>query len=202
MTPLSTGEGVLVDELLFDASHNTQDARENTAVAFHAGFAEYAADAVLDELYGLTAPLAFDRDAPKAGEAGTALATLDDAEHNDGGWTNMLRLLGGTGTIQRWLIGSAADSKIDEYTNIQMAFWTYSGPTLDFFDVLRSFSSGGSFGSALDDSEMNVSDFLDRFASITTGFTSADAANFSDFFDPASAVEPRSTYCTRGASIP
>lgn len=189
----STGEDGMAVELLQNGG--THGLVDESFVAFHEGFAEYAKDELLAGIYGLDPVLPFSREE----HFDDGLVTLSLLERHDDGWLSIFRTL----TLPKiwdydFLEGNSSPGSkyVVEDTSL-LSQSTCESPEADLHDVLLSFESSSSAGhaSVIDDSEMNVADYLDRFEDIVSGFGETDEDRYKSYIDPADDTQPHDDYC-------
>lgn len=189
----STGEDGLAVELLQNGS--THGIVDESYVAFHEGFAEYAKDELLSGMYGAATKLPFSRQ--EHVEEGRTTRSL--VERADDGWLSVFHTLTLPNIWEYDFLeaDSSPGATFVQPTGLRV-LRTCSGPSLDFHDVLRSFesSSSGGHASVIDVDEMSLAVYLDRFEDIVGGFDEADEDNYTTYVDPQATTQPDDDYCT------
>lgn len=207
----STGEDDLALNLLTSGSTHCF---EPSHIAFHEGFAEFAAERLGKILFGIEAPLPVTRDAMLNGFSceGTVqqLTSSGQVETHDYGWITSFRTMikgglhnwsyanGNPGTcFQRG--GNDCDNptrnEIVEADGI-IQIGSCSSPRIVFKDVLTTFMAHPADGypNALRTSDMNLDDFVERLTDIhDLGDDTRDG--LLALMDPQSDEQPRDLFC-------
>lgn len=183
-----TGLTGLVSALLGGGTHGLVS---DSAVAFHEGWAEFAAEKLLEEIFGWEPFLPYNRPY----EIALGLSDLETLSHYDSGITSFLRLLS-LREIGFYELGSPADSNYDfkNDTAFVRRLEDTSGldcrdPSLSLKDIMTVFEN-------IRKEEMNPVDFLVRAAAILPGWDSAVRDAFLALLDPTSTAEPQDFFCT------
>ncbi|MEO0557928.1 MAG: hypothetical protein AAF170_07070 [Bacteroidota bacterium] len=208
----ATGEDDLALNLLTSGSTHCF---EPSHIAFHEGFAEWAAERLGNSLFGMDKPQPVTRDALQAGfwcegNSPDTLPTLTKMEEHDYGWITALRILhqndlhrysfAGTTTNREFNhYGSehgSTDGTINEIQKSVPANPRCESPDVSFKDVLTTFlaSPADGYVHPLRNSDMNLDDFVDRFADVNDlGNDTRDA--LLTLIDPAATEEPADLFC-------
>ncbi|MEM6326458.1 MAG: hypothetical protein AAF791_05010 [Bacteroidota bacterium] len=199
----STGEEDLALNLLTSGSTHCF---EPTYIAFHEGFAEFAAERLAKILFGIDAPLPVTRDAMQDGftcEGSTnRLTSIGQVEDHDYGWIASLRTLI-KGRLQSWTYEGSATSRtfrsstnaITEHGELTVV-GACDSPQIVFKDVLTTFLAHPADGypAPLAKGDMNLEDFVDRLTDIhDLGNDTRDA--LLTLMDPAATEQPRDLFC-------
>lgn len=199
----STGEDDLALNLITSGSTHCF---EPSHVAFHEGFAEFAAERLAKILFDIEAPLPVTRDAMQDGftcEGSTnRLTSTGQVETHDYGWITSLRTLI-KGGLHNWSYEGSTTSRsfwssTNEITQAQSVTLrtTCDSPRIVFKDVLTTFMADPAKGypSALNNSGMNLEDFVDRLTDIhDLGTDTRDA--LLTLMDPAATEQPADLFC-------
>ena len=176
---------------------NTHSFQEKPAIAFHEGFAEYAMDDLLHEIWGLNRVEPFNRHSVR-NRSGQALTNLKVVEGSDEGVTNALHTLTTpdiytrtfgtrTSTTPR---GSRAGTTTTTGRNCPRS------PNLDLWDVLKVFKpaprSGWKTAWQVGRPSYGIVRFFKRAADVLPSFGSQAERLYLALIDPDSNVEPQS----------
>jgi hypothetical protein len=197
----STGEDGLAVELL--ANGSTHGLVDESYVAFHEGFAEYAKDELLGALYGHDTGLPYSREKLGAGINGVPLQTIARLQRHDDGWRSVFRTLTLSPLNLYDFLDPYAGTLSSTYVVRRDLARVCDGiPGLDFADILLAFESNAGRGLPDDitTGEMTVEGFLERLAVTDTDMDDADADAFLELLKPGATVNADEVF-TCGATL-
>jgi len=198
-----SGEEILLETLL--ANDYDTHGFTNTPTAFLEGFAEYAAEELMQVLFGTHKILPFNRSylndgVDWSGHTGDVLSNLAKMGRHDAGWLSMLRIMTADDLLYLDLL-EKGESWFWAYVHEVPYLLTKSNaivdpPDLTFKDVLRVFQSKPSAG--YDDPikyrHITVPNFLERAKGILSNLNSTQAAGLKELWDPASTEQPSDVF--------
>jgi len=181
---------------------DTHSQEEKRPIAFHEGFAEYAAYGLLQELWGHEPQTRFER--PKAYSryglrVGLGIHTADEVERNDGAVYRGLALLTGRALYKK-VFGSeeVRQPTADGFLPAVLDSSNLSCPEpaeLSVFDVLKVFQANAAAGWPTEwqvgDNEYGLYRFFHRAADVLSGLDEGTKDLMLDLLDPDSTVEPQ-----------
>ncbi len=185
-----------LDAICFD--WDTHGRQENPNIAFHEGFAQYAAEELLFHIWGQDKRLPYNRRFLHQ----KGLYDLDMIERNDFGVTSGLHLLTARGKFgfYKFLFGTS-DTYPDNQngSRVSIASMIPTGcprsPGLDFWDVLRAFEkhpgAGWDTEWQVGKAEYGLVRFYERCCDIYDSFNKSTRDLLLDLLDPSKTVEPR-----------
>lgn len=186
----SRGESALAGYLLTHLNRGTHDIVDQEYVAFHEGFAEYAAQFLLETLFGTeqTRPLS------KAGLINQGLDTLDLVQFKDDGWQTVFRTLA-LDDLSTWNFSTASTRA--EPRGIMIAKTCDDVTKLGFQRLTRIFDEDASAGYTNDihRNAMNFDDFFERAEDIVSPYDANDTDVYMQTLDPESDFEPYNDIC-------
>ncbi|GAB5534822.1 MAG: hypothetical protein Rubg2KO_10710 [Rubricoccaceae bacterium] len=217
----SSGESSLALNLLTTGSTHCF---EPTHIAFHEGFAEFAAERLGSRLFGMALPQPVRRDVLVQGvscegkSSPDQMPTLSKVEEHDYGWLHALRILvknnlhlftfEGEATNETFPLYYADEARvtggsvnhIPKHGTI-LRVGSCEAPQVEFKDILTPFLASPVHGYSvpLANDDLNLDDFMDRFADVNDlGNDTRDA--FLTLIDPAADEQPMDLFCD-GATI-
>ena len=179
-----------INAVLGDGS--THSHRENANVAFHEGFASYARDELMHDIWG-RAPK---KPVTRWHLTQSGLQGIDRVEHHDDGVKWGLRLLTAT-DIYRYEFGPGHNGSHGTYPDrVDQPARCPRAPNLDFWDVVRVFKPHASKGWdrqwEVHRKDYGLRRFFRRAADILDQFSEADRLMYLDMLDSTVSREPQS----------
>jgi hypothetical protein len=169
---------------------DTAGFQEKPNIAFHEGFAEYAAWELMHLIWGLPKALPYSR---RNLAVTRSLTTLEMVEGNWKGVVGCLRMLTASNPAQL-IVGAASDTASGTYAVERMARNCPSGQLVSFADLLRVFSPGGGWNSdwEVGQGSYGVRRFFRRASDILDTFSDTASQLMLDVLDPSGTTEIRS----------
>ncbi len=177
---------------------DTHAFQEKPAIAFHEGFAEYAKDDILHQVFGLQKVQPLNRRAYR-NSAGQALASLAVVEGSDDGVINALHLLT-TPDIYTRTFGTRTAAPVRDTTiagtTATAGMTCPVSPNLTFWDVLKVFKpapeSGWKTAWQVGTPSYGVVRFFERASDVLRRFDTETKDLYLALIDTTSTVEPQS----------
>ncbi len=176
---------------------DTHSFQEKPAIAFHEGFAEYAKDDILHEIFGTDKVEPLNRHSYRNGRD-QALTSLAVVEGSDDGVINALHLLT-TPNIYTRTFGTRASTTpagTTAGTTSTTGGTCPTPPNLTFWDVLRVFKpapeSGWKTAWQVGTASYGIVRFFERASDILRNFDTETKDVYLALIDPSSTVEPQS----------
>jgi hypothetical protein len=162
---------------------------EDSAVAFHEGFAEFGMLELMELMFGQS----YQRKS-RAGLIQSGINDLADVEFSDLGWETLLSMMTDE-SIPEYDLNTAsgllAASRSNSGLCVDGAYDCCDWYEMDFKDVLRIIMSKED-GNDLAWKDMNFDGYFDRVRSVFSDFSDSDADFYLDLIDPCSASNPLS----------
>ena len=191
-----TGNTGLVAELL--ESHSTHGLVDEPSVAFHEGFAQYAADKLQEIILGTTPPLPFNRRL-LAQDLGLNNQTV---ERHDDAWISALHMLSTPN-----LFGFSFLTANDPSTQTYIVATAFDPPcrnaAVSFGQVLQSMLTHPTQGYVdfWTKVTINLTAFFQRVADTTTAVRDSDVTMYRQLMNPQGAVQPQVNLCATPFSL-
>lgn len=183
---------------------STHSFQEKPAIAFHEGFAEYAKDDMLHQIWGLSKVQPLDRKSLRNGNR-QDLPTLQHVEGSDDGVTNALHLLTTPNIYGRYFGTRTSPTPSDPYAGQLGALQTAAlscprSPDITLWDVLKVFKAapqkGWKTAWQVGTASYGLLRFFERAEDILDGLDEDTKSMYLSLLDAGATTEPQDR-CTR-----